>query len=325
MSENDSNKDGKSGSDSKPDITLTGLLNFCKQFWQLIARPLTELAAATVFLSYALGVGTYQGISTFASHVKLVPEVGSLTDRALTLYGIDKIVPVAVAFLLIITAQATAGFFHRFGTAIPGHLRPDSRRILAASNTEEKLRQLLSKYDKIETLEALDGKIDSEIEKNMRSTSSISELKALQIKETQTKSVSDFTKGLGVTAVIVALSVPRLLGNPIPWFRAGVLAVVFFILLLYLTLQRMKLRSEYMRNKVDDYLEWLEIHGQGARMDVKREDHHTLIKASQDEASKKGSWNFEWTHGVVAKKIPDLLRVLGAGFKSRPIRPLPPP
>ncbi len=193
------------------------LLEFSQRFWQSIAGPLTKLAAAAVTFSYALGFALDQAhVLKIASQFNLVPASDTLSERALKLYGVDKIVPIAVILLLIIAAQGTADIFALLGTALPGHLQPKLDAILVANSDRNDLLQILSRNPQTQSLETLDRVIDHGIAKMKEENIALPELTGLQIKETQSKSLADFMKGLGLTTILTALVVPKLVGKFYP-------------------------------------------------------------------------------------------------------------
>lgn len=267
------------------------LLDLAKSFWQSVARPLAELSAAVVVIVFALGIDQ-SGWLNPSMNIPLVPGADSDTARALALYGLDKIVPAALALMLLVAAQAASRVLTTLGSFLPGHLSPNRAAILAQNCQNLQLRQLLATHPGVNDLEALNVAIDSAVAGKVERDIKVDAVQVARFADTSAETLAAFVKGLAVFALVLAIASRVLLHRDLLLGRLAFIGLAAVVILLCTTLWRMSARSTEAREKVRLYLYWLQQQPDGvSKLGANGTEHDEKIR----DASNARTWTFRWT------------------------------
>jgi len=298
-------------------MTLTDLPALAKQFWQSVALPLAELAATVIAFVVSIGfdgIGLVERFRVGDTGQHLTPKA----DSILTFYGIDKVLPLAIVFLLIVLAQANSRVFRVIGSLIPLHLSSDPLRVFITANSANLL--ILRANHREKDLDQIRTTVDYAIANEKIGSSP--ELQRLQVDEEATRSMSHFVKGLAAIILIVttiSLIFPAVANTQnVDVRRVLFIALAFTVILVYLAVRRMKLDVEIAQLRVRTYLNWLTAQDKLVPVDFSRTvDTDEVTKARQD--LEKGCWAFHWRLHPLEN---DVERQIRYAFVPRRLRPM---
>lgn len=276
-------------------MSITDLPALVKQFWQAVAPRAAELAATVFVFAFALGLDAPATGVTFR-YQELQPSAG--VERLLETYGIDKVLPFAVLFLLVVLAQANARVFRLLGSRLPVHLRSDADRVfVAASSGGVTLLQLRANL-RGRPFSAIRKIVDREIERTVRPNAVLQQLDGTLA---SLRSLTHFVKGLAfalVVTVVAFLAGRGMLDLPaLDLWRVAALVAAFVAVLVYLAVRRMALESECAGTRARMYLNWLESTQASVPIDYDNEGDLEAVREAR-AGLKEGCWSFTWRSPV---------------------------
>lgn len=280
---------------SETSSVLKDLPGVVQRFWSGVAAPLFELAATVLVLALVFGLDR-----VLPSNLAYAPQKGGDLDRAIELYGLGVVIPIAFIIVLLGLAQANSWLLRTLGEVAP--LKLERRRTVALARTGRfhELQLIWGHWPQIADIKGLDAAIDAEVKQPSatgRAGRLLDDARALRRRADTIDSYAKFSVGLITVAVAAGL-----IASALGWGRVDatrVLLVVVFgaAFLLFLTTNRIRAERDYANEKLEAVLNYLEArthHPQGIPQ-LTTPQHATVTELRKSSTEPAWELTFAWS------------------------------
>ena len=285
-------------------MTITDIPSSVERIWNFLVPPLVELTiliAVTIFLAgYAPVHSAFQNVAVAAKNVFGDPDLIRILDA----YGVTKLAPFVLLFLLFFLAHTVHKVAYLIGGRVPVHVTWNWYAALVQNTSSYYIAEIWQYYPRVSSVPDLDRLIDEKVQGAALEGKDSAFRNALSHRNTFSKihSYLAFVKFLlvwcvGISILRVATSdtfmsvIPRLV------FLIALLSVIFFLLVRKLV----AVMEFYGSAKISAFVTWL--HGSAEPLAVPDSTQRRDFEKNAEEELKRVRQQSSYRYFIFSKSL----------------------